>query len=82
MVNGKIILFLSNFFLYAKRDQKENRRVVDGHSQYMLTAVVISTIFKDFEIKWAVYVVGFAAVAISLYIGVDMFDKNITKSKK
>ena len=45
-------------------------------SKYMLTAVVISTIFKDFENKWAVYVVGFIAVAISLYIGVDLFDKN------
>jgi len=45
-------------------------------AKYMLTAVVITTIFKDFDNKWAVYVVGFVAVAICLYIGVDMFDKN------
>ena len=66
--------------------QKETKKKIGEWlmdiAKYMLTAVVISTIFKDFENKWAVYVVGFAAVAISLYIGVDMFDKNITKSKK
>jgi len=45
-------------------------------SKYMLTAVVISTIFKDLENKWAIYVVGFIAVIFSLYIGVNMFDKN------
>jgi len=45
-------------------------------SKYMLTAVVISSIFKDFENKWVIYVVGIAAVSVSLYIGVDMFDKN------
>jgi len=45
-------------------------------SKYMLTAVLISTIFKDLENKWVIYVVGFIAVIFSLYIGVDMFDKN------
>jgi len=45
-------------------------------SKYMLTAVLISTIFKDLENKWIIYIVGFVAVIISLYIGVDMFDKN------
>jgi len=45
-------------------------------SKYMLTAVLISTIFKDLENKWVIYVIGFVAVMISLYIGIDMFDKN------
>jgi len=45
-------------------------------SKYMLTAVLISTIFKDLENKWVVYLVGFIAVIFSLYIGVDLFDKN------
>ena len=45
-------------------------------SKYMLTAVLISTIFKDLENKWIIYVIGFIAVMISLYIGIDMFDKN------
>jgi len=45
-------------------------------SKYMLTAVLISTIFKDIENKWIIYVIGFVAVAFSLYIGIDMFDKN------
>jgi low affinity Fe/Cu permease len=48
-------------------------------AKYMLTAVVISAIFKDFENKWTIYVVGFTAVAISLFIGIDMFDKNNKK---
>ena len=45
-------------------------------SKYMVTAVIISTIFKDLENKWTIYAVGFIAVIISLYIGVNMFDKN------
>ena len=45
-------------------------------SKYMLTAVIISTIFKDLENKWTIYFVGFVAVIFSLYIGVNMFDKN------
>jgi len=45
-------------------------------AKYMLTAVLISTIFKNVENKWIIYVIGFIAVLISLYIGIDMFDKN------
>ena len=60
--------------------QKETKKKIGEWlmdvAKYMLTAVVITTIFKDFGNKWAVYVVGFVAVAICLYIGVDMFDKN------
>jgi hypothetical protein len=41
-------------------------------AQNTLTAVIISTLFKDFENKWVVYGVGFVAVAFSRYIGVDM----------
>ena len=60
--------------------QKETKKKIGEWlmdvAKYMLTAVVISTIFKDFENIWVIYCVGFAAVSISLYIGVDMFDKN------
>ena len=60
--------------------QKETKKKIGEWlmdiAKYMLTAVVISTIFKDFENKWAVYVVGFTAVAVAFYIGVNLFDKN------
>ena len=60
--------------------QKETKKKIGEWlmdiAKYMLTAVVISTVFKDFENKWTIYVVGFVAVAISLYIGIDLFDKN------
>jgi len=45
-------------------------------SKYILTAVVISTIFKDIENKWIIYVIGAVTVGLSFYIGVDLFDKN------
>ena len=45
-------------------------------AKYVLTAVLISTIFKDLENRWIIYVVGLIAVIFSLYIGVDLFDKN------
>ena len=45
-------------------------------SKYMLTAVLISSIFKDFENKWAIYAVCTIGVIVSFYIGANMFDKN------
>ena len=45
-------------------------------SKYMLTAVLISTIFKDLENKWVIYFGCSIAVITSFYIGIDMFDKN------
>ena len=45
-------------------------------SKYMLTAVLISTFFKDIENKMIVYMVCLVGVIISLLIGVRMFDKN------
>jgi len=60
--------------------KKETKRKVGEWlmdvAKYMLTAVLISTIFKNLENKWIIYVTGFIAVLISLYIGIDMFDKN------
>jgi hypothetical protein len=49
-------------------------------SKYMLTAVLISTIFKDLENKWVIYVGCSIAVIVSFYIGIDMFDKNSKNS--
>ena len=65
-----------NFFDMQKETKKKIGEWMMDVAKYMLTAVIISTIFKDFENKWVVYGVGFVAVAISLYIGVDLFDKN------
>jgi len=45
-------------------------------SKYVLTAVLISSIFKDFENRWIIYIVGSIAVIFSFLIGVDLFDKN------
>ena len=48
-------------------------------SKYMLTAVLISSIFRDLENKWIIYFGCAIAVVISFYIGIDMFDKNSKK---
>jgi len=45
-------------------------------AKYMLTAVLISSIFKDFENKWIIYVSCSVSVLLILYIGVNLFDKN------
>lgn len=65
-----------NYFDMQKETKKKIGEWLMDIAKYMLTAVVISTIFKDFENKWVVYGVGFVAVAITLYIGIDVFDKN------
>jgi len=48
-------------------------------SKYMLTAVLISSIFKDIENKWTIYLVCIGGVFISFYLGANMFDKNSKK---
>ena len=45
-------------------------------AKYMLTAVLISSIFKDFENKWIIYASCSVSVLLILYIGVNLFDKN------
>jgi len=45
-------------------------------SKYMLTAVLISSFFKDIENKWIIYVVCSVGVIFSFYIGMELFDKN------
>jgi len=45
-------------------------------AKYMLTAVLISSIFKDIENKWAVYSVCIVGVFLSFYLGANMFDRN------
>ena len=49
-------------------------------AKYMLTAVLISSIFKDFENKWIIYVSCSVSVLLILYIGVNLFDKNSRNS--
>jgi len=45
-------------------------------AKYMLTAVLISSIFKDIDNKWAVYSVCIVGVFLSFYLGANMFDRN------
>jgi hypothetical protein len=65
--------------------QKETKKKIGEWlmdiAKYMLTAVVISSFFKDLENKWVMYALGIVAVALSFYIGVDMFDKNNKNEK-
>ena len=69
------------FFKMKRETKKKVGEWLMDISKYMLTAVLISSIFKDFENKWVIYIVGTVAVSISLYIGVDMFDKNSKNNK-
>jgi len=45
-------------------------------AKYMLTAVLLSSFFKDIENKWVVYIVCSIAVILAFSLGVVMFDKN------
>ena len=49
-------------------------------AKYMLTAILISSVFKDFENKWLVYVSCSVSVFLILYIGISLFDKNSNNS--
>ena len=49
-------------------------------AKYMLTAILLSSIFKDFENKWLVYISCSVSVFLILYIGINMFDKNSNNS--
>jgi len=51
-------------------------------AKYMLTAVLISTAFKDFENKLAIYAICVILTIFIFYIGISMFDKNTTKKKQ
>jgi len=53
--------------------------MADGYSQIYAHCCSYIYYFQAFDNKWIVYVVGLVAVAISLYIGVDMFNKNNKK---
>ena len=45
-------------------------------AKYLLTAVLLSSFFKDIENKWVVYIVCSIAVILAFSLGVVMFDKN------
>ena len=68
-------------FRYMKQESKKKigEWLLDV-SKYMLTAVLISTIFKDLENKWLIFIGCSIAVVISFYIGIDFFDKNSKKT--
>ena len=49
-------------------------------AKYMFTAILISSVFKDFENKWLVYVSCSISVLLILSIGINLFDKNSNNS--
>jgi len=73
----KSTIFVHSIFYQMKKETKKKigEWLMDV-SKYMLTAVLISSFFKDLENKWVIYVACSIAVIFSFYIGVDMFDKN------
>ena len=44
-------------------------------SKYVFTAILISSVFKDFENKWLLYVVSAVCVILLLVIGMFVHDK-------
>ena len=66
----------SIFYQMKKETKKKIGEWLMDVSKYMLTAVLISSFFKDLENKWVIYIVGSVCVILSFYIGVDLFDKN------
>lgn len=50
--------------------------------KYILTGVVISSLFKDFEDKVLVYIVGIALAFLCLVVGLILSNKKDGKGKK
>ena len=44
-------------------------------SKYVFTAILISSVFKDFENKWLLYTVSAVCVILLLVIGMFVHDK-------
>ncbi len=51
-------------------------------SKYILTGVVISSLFKDFEDKVLVYIVGIALAFLCLVVGLVLSNRKDGKDKK
>ena len=51
-------------------------------SKYILTGVVISSLFKDFEDKVLIYIVGIALAFLCLVVGLILSNKKDGKGKK
>ena len=51
-------------------------------SKYILTGVVISSLFKDFEDKVLIYIVGIALAFLCLVVGLVLSNKKDGKGKK
>ena len=51
-------------------------------SKYILTGVVISSLFKDFEDKELVYIVGIALAFLCLVVGLVLSNRKDGKDKK
>jgi len=67
--------------IYVGKDMKRETKKKTGEwlmdvSKYMITAVLISSFFKDLENKLTVYIVSSVCFALLLTAGMVMFDKN------
>ena len=51
-------------------------------SKYILTGIVISSLFKDFEDKVLIYIVGIALAFLCLVVGLVLSNKKDEKGKK
>ena len=51
-------------------------------AKYILTGVVISSLFKDFEDKVLIYIVGIALAFLCLVVGLVLSNKKDGKGKK
>ena len=51
-------------------------------SKYILTGFVISSLFKDFEDKVLIYIVGIALAFLCLVVGLILSNKKDGKGKK
>ena len=45
-------------------------------AKYLITAVLISSIFQGFDSKWTLYIVGSICVIFAFSVGMLMYDKN------
>ena len=60
--------------------KKETKRKVGEWlldvAKYLITAVLISSVFKDIGNKWMVYAISFVCVILIFLLGMRMYDKN------
>lgn len=75
-------LWDKNNLVTLQRNVDRKIRLVVDVSKYILTGVVISSLFKDFEDKVLIYIVGIALAFLCLVVGLILSNKKDGKGKK